>query len=471
MAYCPNCGTAVKEGAKFCPECGVPMSVPRVAPTPRPQRLAKERRRMSPRVLILVGSGLVLLLIICCGLPVYYVSTPEYKTTATAKGAVTQTEQARPTNTPSPTPTLTPTSTRGPTPTPTRTSTPTFTPTPGPKGVATTGVNLREGPGTGYDRIGGVKENDAVEILYKSSNDEWYQVRLPSGAIAWVAAAYIATETDVNTIPTVSPTSTPTQPPATTTRTVTFTPTITRTPLLGEGILWCPECADISMLVNLWERGGANRGRIIGRANHGDKVRVLDRNYDTSESRYYYLVRVKKTGAEGWVPETLIQLAHTTTLAATAVPTPTDLSISGGVPRVVQSLSEFEESQFCHTYNCRFDDSWSLRRGGITNVYDVDVSPEVGVGVSTVSGVPVDFGLMFYDRQRLSSDDHRLIYSFLSSVYPGIEVGPSIRDFIEENVETDAFQICEAKSVSFGSMRIWVGKVHEQIVHIGTSCA
>ena len=102
--------------------------------------------------------------------------------------------------------------------------------------------------------------------------------------------------------------------------------------------------------------------------------------------------------------------------------------------------------------------------------YDIDVSPTVMVGVSTLEGNPVGFGLVFLERQRLDSDDLQLIFSFLSSVYPGIKVDSTIRNFIAKNAEIDVFQICRAESIPFGSMWIWAGKIHEQTVSIRKHC-
>lgn len=81
----------------------------------------------------------------------------------------------------------------------------------------------------------------------------------------------------------------------------------TATAMPTEGSLWCPDCAAENISINLWENGDTDRGRIVAKANHGDDVEVLDRNYEKSESRYYYKVKVEETGAQGWVPETLIQ--------------------------------------------------------------------------------------------------------------------------------------------------------------------
>lgn len=147
-----------------------------------------------------------------------------------------------------------------------------------------------------------------------------------------------------------------------------------------------------------------------------------------------------------------------------------------GIPErhVIQSLSDFENSEFCVAYDCVRSDSWDLRRGGVSNSYDVHVSPDVGVGVTTLDGVPTEYGLVFYDRDRLTEEDFQFLGSFLTAVHPGAEVHSStidfVVDFIEQNAESDVWQICEAQSIGFGSMRIWAGTVLQPTVHVGADC-
>ena len=141
---------------------------------------------------------------------------------------------------------------------------------------------------------------------------------------------------------------------------------------------------------------------------------------------------------------------------------------------VIRSLSDFESSQFCLVYRCVRSDSWDLRRGGVSNSYDIHTSPDVGLGVTTLDGVPTEYGLIFFERHRLTGQDLQLLYSFLTAIYPGTEVDSStidlMVDFIQQNAESDVWQICEAQSVGFGSMRIWAGKIMQQTVHVGADC-
>ncbi|MBM3237012.1 hypothetical protein FJZ31_12040 [Candidatus Poribacteria bacterium] len=129
-------------------------------------------------------------------------------------------------------------------------------------------------------------------------------------------------------------------------------------------------------------------------------------------------------------------------------------------------LSEFERSEFCRTYNCSFDRSWDLRSGGTNNSYDIDVNPTVSVEITTSNGKLTGGGLMFFERPKLISTDFQLVYSFLNSISStaglSLEVDSTIRRLVEQNIETNVFQIREANSIPFGSMRIWAGKVGKE---------
>ena len=116
--------------------------------------------------------------------------------------------------------------TRTPTPIPTNTATPTPTETPRPiylqslpviqgnyppgsttytVGTATEDVNLRAGPGTGYDRVGMLRAGDQCALYERTADGEWYTVLMTAGDRTWVSAAYISIEVDVEAIPTVIP--------------------------------------------------------------------------------------------------------------------------------------------------------------------------------------------------------------------------------------------------------------------------
>ncbi len=132
-----------------------------------------------------------------------------------------------PTATKAPTATGTPTPTKTPTNTPTKT--PTNTPTPQPLAIVDTeALNVRKGPGTGYDIIGSVKKGDELLIIGRLANDSWYQIDYKKQK-GWVFADLImAKNTEpVPVITDIPPTNTPTSTP-----TPSDTPTPTATPTL-----------------------------------------------------------------------------------------------------------------------------------------------------------------------------------------------------------------------------------------------
>ena len=74
--------------------------------------------------------------------------------------------------------------------------------------VATVGgdLNVRDGPGTDYARIGGANEGEAFAITGKSADGEWWQISF-EGESGWIYAPFV-TATDAENVPVVAPPST-----------------------------------------------------------------------------------------------------------------------------------------------------------------------------------------------------------------------------------------------------------------------
>ena len=100
-------------------------------------------------------------------------------------------------------------------PTPEPTTTPEPTPTPitvtemNATKYAIQSVNVRKGPGTEYDKVGGLTTNEAITVTGKTDNG-WFRFTY-NGAEAYVSAKYVA-DTKV-VIPTPAPTPVPTPVP------------------------------------------------------------------------------------------------------------------------------------------------------------------------------------------------------------------------------------------------------------------
>jgi len=72
------------------------------------------------------------------------------------------------------------------------TATPTPEPSASPEGyeaiiIQPIGMVLREGPGTSFERAGGIDYNETVIVLEESVDQEWMRVRLPdTGQEGWI---------------------------------------------------------------------------------------------------------------------------------------------------------------------------------------------------------------------------------------------------------------------------------------------
>ncbi len=90
---------------------------------------------------------------------------------------------------------------------------PTATPAPppvAPKPTVTVDANLRSGPGTTFETIGGTVTGQEITIVGRNADSSW--LRLDNGG--WVFAALVANLPDLNTVPVVNPDGTPAEPSA-----------------------------------------------------------------------------------------------------------------------------------------------------------------------------------------------------------------------------------------------------------------
>jgi len=191
--------------------------------------------------------------------------SPTQPPTTTATEAPTET----PTEIPSPTPTNTPTLTGTPTETPTAAPTeaptpvpPTDTPTPSlPSVTIDVDLNVRLGPGTGYNRVGLLTPGSTVEIVGRNEDGSWWQIAYPDApeGMAWISASYgTAENTGAVPVVVIPPTPTPALP--------TPTPVPTVPPVdfvIAQQRLWTNE-----------ENGGFSQNGSVNNCGYGHEIHI-----------------------------------------------------------------------------------------------------------------------------------------------------------------------------------------------------
>ena len=172
--------------------------------------------------------------------------TSTHTPTATSQPTEKPTRPPRATATPKPSPT------RRPSPTITQRPSPTITPQPD-AGVANETLNMRSGPGTGFEILMTLKRGDELTILGMTSDRAWLNVRTGT-RVGWVAAAYctvnktLSNALVVATVPVATMPPLPTSPPQPTS--APSQPTPTPTPVPQSGVCDCSynryNCSDFS---------------------------------------------------------------------------------------------------------------------------------------------------------------------------------------------------------------------------------
>jgi serine/threonine protein kinase/formylglycine-generating enzyme required for sulfatase activity len=227
-----------------------PLPEPEVAPLPLVEPVAVLEKEAVPfwQKVSLWGwfavavGGLVLLAVVGGVLLAGRGSRATPTPAPVAVEATTPAATDAPAATPAP-PTAYPTYTPYPTHTPVLTDTPILptatptrqpTPTPTPKPVAVVqgeALNVRGGPGTEYDVLGQVRQNDELEIVARTEKGDWLQVRLSDGKEGWVLARLVEVSGEVMGIPVAA-----VIPPTPTPMPITDTPT----PPASPGMVYVP---------------------------------------------------------------------------------------------------------------------------------------------------------------------------------------------------------------------------------------
>ena len=150
-------------------------------------------------------------------------------------------------------------------------------------------MNIRSGPGTDYDRIGGATAGEAFVITGKSPDGEWWQIDF-DGQSGWIYAPYV-TAVNVEGVPVVGDSQAESRPPEDST---TEAPTTPDEPLATAG-------GDLNVRAGPgteYERiGGANEGEefaITGKSSDGEWWQI---DYE-GQSGWLYAPFVTATNAE-----------------------------------------------------------------------------------------------------------------------------------------------------------------------------
>lgn len=137
----------------------------------------------------------------------------------------------------------------------------------------------------------------------------------------------------------------------------------------------------------------------------------------------------------------------------------------------IESLADFENSQFYRDLKCNKEDSWQLNSGGINHYYyiplDGDKYNYITVEVVIENKQAIHFGLMYYDRELsgLRSGDLEIAYKLLNSIDSTRNIN-SVKNYIIQNIEKEIFQINEVSPISWGLFNVYAGKIGQQTISI-----
>lgn len=141
-------------------------------------------------------------------------------------------------------------------------------------------------------------------------------------------------------------------------------------------------------------------------------------------------------------------------------------------PEKIETLADFENSQFCRDFKCDEEDSWPLNSGGINHSYAQiflggDKYNYITIEVTTKNAQVAGFGLMYFDRELsgLRSGDLEIAYKLLNSIDSTRSID-SIKNHIANGIEKELSQINQSSPISWGPFNIYVGKVGQQIISI-----
>ena len=141
------------------------------------------------------------------------------------------------------------------------------------------------------------------------------------------------------------------------------------------------------------------------------------------------------------------------------------------IPDKIETLADFENSQFCRDFKCNKEDSWQLRSGGVNHYYNIPLGGDkynyIVVEITTENKRVTNFGLIYFNRELsgLSSSDLEIAYKLLNSIDSTRNIS-SVKKYIIQNIEKEISQINKVAPISWGSFNVYAGKIGQQTISI-----
>ena len=132
-------------------------------------------------------------------------------------------------------------------------------------------------------------------------------------------------------------------------------------------------------------------------------------------------------------------------------------------PAPLTGLQRFWQGSFCKKYQCVNPDTWPLSDGATNYSFHLNLAPAVSLEVATKTNGIEEYGLTFYESDRLGNTQLTVIDDLIAAI-PDNEATNATRRFVRANIERPVEQIQLAKSTHLGRYQLWAGRVGNQAV-------
>ncbi|CAN5393799.1 hypothetical protein BH20ACI2_BH20ACI2_16210 [soil metagenome] len=140
---------------------------------------------------------------------------------------------------------------------------------------------------------------------------------------------------------------------------------------------------------------------------------------------------------------------------------------SSAAATTIETLADFENSEFAKTYRLRKADGWKLNTGAFNNTYETSALSGVSIEVQSVGDKVTSCDFIFDGRTTLRQADLDFAYKLVQSIDTNTAFDPQIKEYIKTNVEKKTAEIKQSKPVMVGNFQIQAGKVGpSQIISI-----